>query len=268
LEDRPPEGPRPGGGHPADLPAYVGGTLAIAEARSVEAHLQGCPACREEVRALASMKAALRWAARADHVRPEDLMALAADEISGERRASVLAHVELCPSCAEDASAVFASVGRPWPASTPAPGRAVRIPARRAVLAAAAGAILLAVIAAWALWRPSGPAVEPVSLVTLSTQLRGEGPPVVLRGRGPWHVMIVLPASVRARRHALRIVDERDRSVFSGEFESDRDNRVHVLVRSIDRPGRYRMVLQPRSASDPPCVYPFERAADRSGGAS
>ena len=68
---------RNGSDHPAELPWYVAGTLEPEKIRLVELHLNHCPACREEARALASMQATLRTDVGQDHVTGAELVAQA-----------------------------------------------------------------------------------------------------------------------------------------------------------------------------------------------
>ena len=93
------------------LIAYVNGTLDTAGRSSFEAHLSGCPACRDEVPVFEKLRGqveSLGEEVLAGHPTPAELVnsalpEVAGEALSGERRTEVRRHLAICPTCAEEA---------------------------------------------------------------------------------------------------------------------------------------------------------------------
>ncbi|MCB1036830.1 MAG: zf-HC2 domain-containing protein [Acidobacteria bacterium] len=99
------------------LPWYLNGTLEAEELAAVEAHLEGCPRCRQEHRETAFAAAAFNT-----HPAPEQLIRFAFHEMPlGAERSVLEAHLRLCAACSEELGLIEASRDRQHQASDEAP---------------------------------------------------------------------------------------------------------------------------------------------------
>ena len=239
--------------HPALLPWYVEGNLDSRSARDVERHLARCAECREEVEALASMRASLRGMhAGADRpVTLEELLAYEAGDrtLAPAARERVEQHLAACSACREDLAALRASRGN---GATPR----VRVaPRRPAWIVAAAMLVLGVALSVTWLTRPSPTA----AIIFLPTQRGAEEPPV-LQGHGPWTITVVLPFDAPTGTYRS-MVETEDGTAVDGpgsRIASSGDGRLSVHLPALPRPGLYRLVVRSETgATGGPYSYPF-----------
>lgn len=151
--------------HPGRLPWFAAGTLAPAEAASIEQHVAGCAECRAEVDALRSMTRTLRAFAPAGHLAPELLVAYHDDRgsLSPEEIAPIETHLRGCGSCRTDLRALEHA------------DDSLRTVSRRRLLGAAASILVIA-LTGWqiASWRAPEPSPEDLLHVRLDPPTRGD----------------------------------------------------------------------------------------------
>jgi anti-sigma factor RsiW len=264
---------RNGSDHPAELPWYVAGTLEPEKIRLVELHLNHCPACREEARALASMQATLRTDVGQDHVTGAELVAYATGVLSGRGAVHrVRRHLGDCPPCRERLNRLRQdSDARPAPvveSATPVPAATDRRWRKVGLAAAIVLAVVLIGVVAVKIpgWRPQvAPAIDPErdANVVFMPPTRGDAARRVLRGPGPWSIRLVLPSTAPAGPYRLTIGREGVAPRFEDTVLSGNEGAFPVDIPPLEGSGEYLLRLVPLADVDAgPYDYPFEVGPD------
>ncbi|MCB9378633.1 MAG: zf-HC2 domain-containing protein [Holophagales bacterium] len=191
------------------LPWFAHGGLEEDERREIEAHLEGCAACRA---ALASTREAS--ALFALHLPAETIVDYALGlPLEGVPRALVETHLGHCEPCSDEVALVAAAEGDAATERPASPSERARAPVWQRPLALAATLVVVAGLAAWLALRSAAPpaAAGRVALVELapeSSRLRGadDGPKAIDRATAS----TLLLATDRAERFETvraRIVD-------------------------------------------------------------
>ncbi len=244
------------GTHPHLLPWYAGGALDPVDELDVDCHVQTCAPCREEAVRLASLGRSLVAQSRLDHI-PAEKLVLCAEGAAvigeGDRR-----HLDECAACREDFAALNDSP-RPESASG-------RPPARRLawVAAGAAAAIVMTFLTLQGQQVPEARPPSSAARVVFPAPVRGGETATILRGKGPWPAVILLPLgapgvprAVSVRGHAA------GRSLPARPITPDSSGRMELEIPAGLPPGGHLLIVQPAREGDAPQLnYPFEVMPD------
>lgn len=265
------------GRHP-DLLAYVAGLLPADENAEVRTHLGRCEACRDEERALRSLRRSLRSAPAGGHPSVEDLVA----HEDGAPRDSLAGHVARCAECRADLEALaqvrrggqVAEFGKPrargralegegdgeGEEATPFRPRGARRVAR-GLLAAGLAASLLG--GGWLIFRLRPPAPRPeANPVVLSPATRGEtGERAIVAGAST-RLRIVLPFGAPGGRYETRLESANGLEIVAQTSVVKNGEILEVRFEAPDRPGEYRLaVLSLDATNATPILYPLRVVA-------
>ena len=248
--------------HPHLLAWYVAGALKPAEAREVRDHLDGCGECRRAADGLAAMVDALSRDADPAHVGAEDLVRYETAGRTGDpdlgRR--VEAHLLQCASCRQELALL-----RRLPSADASPGP-TEAPSRHQSRGS---------IAAWLRrpWHVAAGLAAAHLIVALNPQLqdrrhevifssprRADTAPPRLTMPGPWSLKVMLPFSAPRGAYRAR-VESQEGSVVHLVMEQvspNPDGALSIPLASIDRPGSYKLILEPsQEPADVLLEYPF-----------
>jgi len=290
--------------HPSLLLWYVATELDGPGRESIDAHLEICQDCRDEVRALSSMMKSLVAQAQIDHVPSEDLVAYeeCSDSVDPGKVVAIRKHLDDCASCRDDLSALGRARWRESaaekglaPVRPPlrhriarplarASDKATSAPARRSggratgLLAAAAVLVALVSISLTAM-RQSSTAPGPLEVRAVVFAAPSRGAPVerLLEGPGPWAVRVILPldAPDGAWRVSIRKSGGAEVAGLETTAISDADGCLEIMLAGLPAAGRYELQLGAPGApaghpdETAPLIYPFEHrpaAAPRTAG--
>jgi len=226
----------------ADLiPWYVANNLNAEQRAGLEAHVGGCPACREEVRTLTSLRGTVQHYAETDHVPSEQLVAHANGETAADALPMIERHLAGCDDCRQDLELLRAAgedEARPrarWAGT----GWRMALAAASVVLV---GVVTLRLIGVGA----DSPSVSGISAHVIEAQLRGGAESgTVLRGEGPWLVAVRLPIHAPGGAYRTTVRTEAGNAPPGVEpvtAASDGDGFVPLLVAALD-PGDYRVTF-------------------------
>ena len=242
------------------LPWYLNGTLEPAEREAFARHLEACGICRKEQAFLEKLQGEIERHGEdflADHPSPETLLAVLKPSpemqaVSPERAAETRRHLELCATCAEEASWLEGEAGS-------------ATSSRRWWWAAAAAVILVLAFTLPVLFRQ--PVTSPAGLirpVLVEPTLRTvEGRTEVRLPYDARSVYVYFPIDLPAEAWpaTLEILDSTRRIVYRDRIAADDLTEGRFVFRELDRAacpdGAYTAEVRGAGAGDPPVEYPF-----------
>jgi len=215
-----------------DLVAYEEGepTQDAARRRGIEAHLDECETCRDDLQAL-------------------------------ERARRV--HEALSPAPTVSRLAGTTPVTRRVAARRSWSGWAV-------VAAVAGMVVAAGVVTGLRPTPAPDPALQPVRPILFAAPRRGAAEARVLPAVGPWSITVLLPFGAPDGSYRLQIEreDGTPAGAVGDPIPTDADHTLTVLVKTPLAVGRYRLTLDPQAqAEGTPFVYPFEVGPSAPGGA-
>ena len=261
--------------HP-DLPAFVAGILPAGEASEARRHLEECGVCREEERALRSLRRSLLTPPQ-PHPSVEELVALDERGGTGAPAGPKATHAAECVECRADLEALARARRHRHPlepadaegiapgraADSNAPGRAAALrPMRLGFGVAAVVAIAVAGGGLFLIGRRASTAPPPWGFTTLAPPTRGDGAPPVLRAGATVTLRVILPFGSPGGAYDSRLEDAHGRIAQAGETSVAKDGEIlEVRLRAPAEPGEYRLAVLPADPGASPIVYPVHVAS-------